>query len=102
MTPDLSLLSGFARGLLLSLHVRDTCLHSGSWLLSGLESPYLEGISSRGLGHSLKQYVQRYPMSWVLLKSYVYSASCNGCQAYRKAQRIYRDKKGIAGAASEV
>ena len=35
MTPDLSLLSGFARGVLLSLHVRDTCLHSGSWLLSG-------------------------------------------------------------------
>ena len=35
MTPDLSLLSGFARGKLLSLHVRDTCLHSGSWLLSG-------------------------------------------------------------------
>ena len=34
MTPDLSLLSGFARGVLLSLHVRDTCLHSGSWLLS--------------------------------------------------------------------
>ena len=33
MTPDLSLLSGFARGVLL-LHVRDTCLHSGSWLLS--------------------------------------------------------------------
>ena len=36
MTPDLSLRSGFARGVLLSLHVRDTCLHSGSWLLSGL------------------------------------------------------------------
>ena len=35
MTPDLSLLSGVARGVLLSLHVRDTCLHSGSWLLSG-------------------------------------------------------------------
>ena len=35
MTPDLSLLSGFARGVVLSLHVRDTCLHSGSWLLSG-------------------------------------------------------------------
>ena len=35
MTPDLSLLSGFARGVLLSLHVRDTCLHSGSWLISG-------------------------------------------------------------------
>ena len=35
MTPDLSLLSGFACGMLLSLHVRDTCLHSGSWLLSG-------------------------------------------------------------------
>ena len=36
MTPDLSLLSGFARGVLLSFYVRDTCLHSGSWLLSGL------------------------------------------------------------------
>ena len=35
MTPDLSLVTGFARGVLLSLHVRDTCLHSGSWLLSG-------------------------------------------------------------------
>ena len=35
MTPDLSLLSGFARGVSLSLHVRVTCLHSGSWLLSG-------------------------------------------------------------------
>ena len=35
MTPDLSRPSGFARGLLSSLHVRDTCLHSGSWLLSG-------------------------------------------------------------------
>ena len=34
MTPDLSLLSGFTRGVLLSLHVRDTCLHSGSWLPS--------------------------------------------------------------------
>ena len=36
MTPDLRLLSGFARGVSLSLHVRVTCLHSGSWLLSGL------------------------------------------------------------------
>ena len=36
MTPDLSLLSGFARGVSLSLHVRDTSLHSGSWLLSCL------------------------------------------------------------------
>ena len=35
MTPDLRLLSGFARGVLLSLHVRDTCLHSDSCLLSG-------------------------------------------------------------------
>ena len=35
MTSDLSLLSGFARGVSLSLHVRETCLHSGSWLLSG-------------------------------------------------------------------
>ena len=35
MTRDLSLLSRFDRGLLLSLHVRHTCLHSGSWLLSG-------------------------------------------------------------------
>ena len=33
MTPDLRLLSGFARGVLLSFYVRDTCLHSGSWLL---------------------------------------------------------------------
>ena len=45
MTPDLNLLSGFARGVFLSLHVRDTCLHSGSWLLSGLEPP---PIFSRG------------------------------------------------------
>ena len=35
MTPDLRLLGGFACGVLLSLHVRDTCLHLGSWLLSG-------------------------------------------------------------------
>ena len=35
MTPDLRLLSGFARGVSLALHVRVTCLHSGSWLLSG-------------------------------------------------------------------
>ena len=35
VTPDLRLLSGFARGVSLSLHVRVTCLHSGSWLLSG-------------------------------------------------------------------
>ena len=35
MTPDLRLLSGFARGVSLSLHVRVTCLYSGSWLLSG-------------------------------------------------------------------
>ena len=35
MTSDLRLLSGFARGVSLSLHVRVTCLHSGSWLLSG-------------------------------------------------------------------
>ena len=34
MTPDLRLLSGFACGVSLSLHVRVTCLHSGSWLLS--------------------------------------------------------------------
>ena len=37
MTPDLRLLSGFARGVSLSLHVRVTCLHSGSWLLSGFD-----------------------------------------------------------------
>ena len=43
MTPDLSLLSGFARGVLLSLHVRDTCLHSGSWLLSGFASAKVWG-----------------------------------------------------------
>ena len=36
MTPDLRLLSGFARGVSSSLHVRVTRLHSGSWLLSGL------------------------------------------------------------------
>ena len=35
MTPDLRLLSDFACGVSLSLHVRVTCLHSGSWLLSG-------------------------------------------------------------------
>ena len=35
MTPDLRLLSGFARGVSLSLHVPVTCLHSGSWPLSG-------------------------------------------------------------------
>ena len=35
MTPDLRLLNGFACGVLLTLHVRDACLHSGSWLLSG-------------------------------------------------------------------
>ena len=33
MTPDLRLLSDFARGVSLSLHARVTCLHSGSWLL---------------------------------------------------------------------
>ena len=38
MTPDLRRLSGFARGVSLSLHVRVTCLHSGSWLLSGSDS----------------------------------------------------------------
>ena len=35
MTSDLRLLNGFACGVSLSLHVRVTCLHSGSWLLSG-------------------------------------------------------------------
>ena len=34
MTPDLRLLSVFARGVSLSLHVRVTCLHSGSYLVS--------------------------------------------------------------------
>ena len=38
MTPVLRLLSGFARAVSLSLHVRVTCLHSGSWLLSGFLS----------------------------------------------------------------
>ena len=38
MTPDLRLLSGFPCGMLLSLHTRDTCLHSGSWLLSGFDT----------------------------------------------------------------
>ena len=50
MTPDLSLLSGFARGELLSLHVRDTCLHSGSWLLSGLVNRLR--VEIQGLGFS--------------------------------------------------
>ena len=51
MTPDLSLLSGFARGVLLSLHVRDTCLHSGSWLLSGfLGRLGVQGLGLEGLG----------------------------------------------------
>ena len=36
MTPDLRLLSGFARGVSVSLHVRVTCLHSGLWLRTGL------------------------------------------------------------------
>ena len=41
MTPDLGLRSGFARGVSFSLHVRVTCLHSGSWLLSGFfERPW--------------------------------------------------------------
>ena len=35
MTSDLLFLNGFACGVSLSLHVRVTCLHSGSWLLSG-------------------------------------------------------------------
>ena len=47
MTPDLSLLSGFARGVLLSLHVRDACLHSGSWLLSGFLFAW--GLQGNGL-----------------------------------------------------
>ena len=34
MTTNLRLLSGFACGMSLSLHVRVTCLRSGSWLLS--------------------------------------------------------------------
>ena len=42
MTPDPSLLSGFARGVLFSLHARDTCLHSGSWLLSGFKHPSMD------------------------------------------------------------
>ena len=49
MTPDLSLLSGFARGVLLS-HIRDTCLHSGSWLLSGLRQGLSFGIVLTFLG----------------------------------------------------
>ena len=35
MTPDLSILIGFARGVLLSLRCTCQCLHSGSWILSG-------------------------------------------------------------------
>ena len=44
MTPDLSLRNGFARGLLLSLQIRDTCLHSGSWLLSGFIKAWIQII----------------------------------------------------------
>ena len=36
MTPDLSILIGFTRGVLLSLRCACHCLHSGSWILSGL------------------------------------------------------------------
>ena len=36
MTPDLSFLTDVACGLFVSLRVRVTCLHSGSWILSGL------------------------------------------------------------------
>ena len=44
MTPDLRLLSGFARRVSLSLHVRVACLHSGSWLLSGFLVNYRLGL----------------------------------------------------------
>ena len=55
MTPDLSLLRRFARRVLLSLHVRDTCLHSGLWLLSGsfplsLYNPYIISMGFRVWG----------------------------------------------------
>ena len=55
MTPDLRLLSGFTRGVSLSLHVRVTCLHSGSWLLSG----FCVCVCALGfkLGHSPSQYL---------------------------------------------
>ena len=53
MTPDLSLLSGFARGVLLSLHVRDTCLHSGSWLLSGFLQPLFSIMRKRPTGQPI-------------------------------------------------
>ena len=46
MTPDQCFLSGFACGVLLSLHVRDTCLHSGSWLLLVLGLSNLKAIES--------------------------------------------------------
>ena len=39
MTLDLPVQSGFASAVSLSLHVRVTCLHSGSWLLSGVIRP---------------------------------------------------------------
>ena len=35
MTPDLSILIGFARGMLLSLRCTCQYLHSGSWIPSG-------------------------------------------------------------------
>ena len=51
MTPDLSHLSGFARGVLLALHVRDTCLHSGWWLLSAF---FFGGMFNIGLQYGGK------------------------------------------------
>ena len=36
MTPDPSFLIGVARGVLLLCDVCVTCLHSGSWILTGL------------------------------------------------------------------
>ena len=56
MTPDLRLLSGFARGVSLSLSVRVTCLHSGSWLLSiflpvcSVQNPLLDCYNAGGGG----------------------------------------------------
>ena len=54
MTPDLRLLSGFACGVLLSLHVRDTCLHSGSWLLSGFGKLPSEVLKHQGERQSVQ------------------------------------------------
>ena len=56
MTPDLHLKSGFARGVSLSLPVHVTCLHSGSWLLSGFSlksHKYMSRLAYKFLRRSL-------------------------------------------------